>query len=385
MVDKSGKILLVDDEQDTLMLLSFQLQRAGYHVILAENGREALQKVELEKPALLILDRRMPDMDGLEICRRVRQSNPQIFVILLTALGNETDRIAGLEAGADDYLAKPFSPKELILRVQAMLRRNQTNPAPLPASSTPPTIPPTIRPASPGPTVPLPPSARADLPATIAAVDKGAASNPPTDRSRATQPIPQHGQNVHEQQLQLMLQEASKTAQAHDIERARQLYLQILKLDRSNENALMWLAWYTNDPYEGCRYLEQLVAAHPENVKAREFLEAGRLRVKELDQLISDSNVLSYWQVAEQMQDQRVRTGVDKRATPILPVGQLLLKKGFITPQQLETAVNLHEMFIRLGEPKKLGEVLLEYGYLTQEQLSSVLKEQQVEFNSQFY
>jgi hypothetical protein len=127
------------------------------------------------------------------------------------------------------------------------------------------------------------------------------------------------------------------------------------------------------------------VAAHPENIRAREFLEAGRRRLQELNQLITDSSVLGYWNVAEQLQQERLRKGIDRRAMPVLPIGQLLLRKGIISQEQLDTAVSLHEMFNRLNQPKKLGEILLEYGYLSQTQLQIVLNEQQAEYNSQFY
>jgi CheY-like chemotaxis protein len=407
MAETGAKILLADDEEETLMLLSFYLQRAGFQVILAENGREALDKARQEKPDILILDRMMPEMDGIEVCRQLHQSDPAIFVVMLTAMGTDVDRITGMEAGADDYLVKPFNPKELVLKVQAIIRRikpeavqtvAQTQP-PLPTAKTAPKAPPVppqavpvrpvIRPAQVPTQNQLPATSqtiRASSPASTSPLEGRAGNLPPVDRSRATQPFPDNGvESTIARNLQATLQEASRAAQAQDVTRARQLYQQVLKNDPSNESALMWLAWYTTDPYEGCGYLERLVAAHPDNMKAREFLEAGRRRLQELDQLISDSSVLSYWNVAEQVQQDRLRKGVDRRNNPVLPVGQLLLRKGFITREQLDTAVSLHEMFNRLGDPKKLGEVLLEYGYLTREQLQSVLNEQQAEYNSQFY
>lgn len=415
MVETGAKILLADDEEETLMLLSFYLQRAGFQVILAENGREALDKARQEKPDVLILDRMMPEMDGIEVCRQLHQSDPAIFVVMLTAMGTDVDRITGMEAGADDYLVKPFNPKELVLKVQAIIRRikpdavqtaPQTQP-PLPTAKTAAKAQPvssqaaSVRPVIPAAQVPtqnrvaapsqtqLPVASqtgRTTSPASTSPLD-GRGNNPPAvDRSRATQPFPDaRVETTIARNLHATLQEASRAAQTQDVVRARQLYQEVLKNDPSNESALMWLAWYTTDPYEGCGYLERLVAAHPDNVKAREFLEAGRRRLQELDQLISDSSVLSYWNVAEQVQQDRLRKGVDRRNNPVLPVGQLLLRKGFITREQLDTAVSLHEMFNRLGDPKKLGEVLLEYGYLTREQLQSVLNEQQAEYNSQFY
>ncbi|MEI6045677.1 MAG: response regulator transcription factor [Chloroflexota bacterium] len=128
MSGQAEKILLADDEHDILMLVNFQLQRAGYQVLLAENGREALEIAQREQPALVILDRMMPEMDGVEVCKRLRQSNPDIYVIMLTAMGTEDQRVVGLEAGADDYISKPFNGRELVLRVKAMLRRSQQYP-----------------------------------------------------------------------------------------------------------------------------------------------------------------------------------------------------------------------------------------------------------------
>lgn len=122
MSNQAQTILLADDEQDILMLVNFHLQRAGYQVILAENGREALEKAVEAKPVLAILDRMMPEIDGVEVCRRLRQTNPGIFIIMLTALAADDQRISGLEAGADDYMIKPFNAKELVLKVKAMMR-----------------------------------------------------------------------------------------------------------------------------------------------------------------------------------------------------------------------------------------------------------------------
>jgi DNA-binding response OmpR family regulator len=122
MPEHNEKILLADDEHDILMLVNFHLQRAGYQVILAENGREALEKAEQEKPILAILDRMMPEMDGVEVCRRLREVNPGIYIIMLTALATDEHRIGGFEAGADDYIVKPFNAKELTLKVKAMIR-----------------------------------------------------------------------------------------------------------------------------------------------------------------------------------------------------------------------------------------------------------------------
>ncbi len=115
-------ILVVDDEPKILQLARDYLEYAGFSVLTARDGKTALQVVRSEKPDLMVLDLRLPDMDGLDVCRAVRkQSN--LPIIMLTARVDEADRIAGLELGADDYVTKPFSPKELVARVRAVLRR----------------------------------------------------------------------------------------------------------------------------------------------------------------------------------------------------------------------------------------------------------------------
>ncbi|MGH3899262.1 MAG: response regulator transcription factor [Pseudonocardiaceae bacterium] len=103
-------------------VVSRYLGRAGYHVTVAGNGEEALVAVETALPDLVILDLMLPGLPGLEVCRRLRAAGP-VPVVMLTALGEEEDRIAGLELGADDYITKPFSPRELVLRVASVLRR----------------------------------------------------------------------------------------------------------------------------------------------------------------------------------------------------------------------------------------------------------------------
>lgn len=117
-------ILLVDDEQLITDSLSYSLKREGFDVSLAADGLSALKAIEDLKPDLVVLDLMLPDISGFEVCRRLRTftSTP---VIMLTARGEEIDRVLGLEVGADDYLAKPFSFRELLARIQAMLRRVQ--------------------------------------------------------------------------------------------------------------------------------------------------------------------------------------------------------------------------------------------------------------------
>jgi len=124
------KILVVDDELQIVRVARSYLEKAGYRVLTASNGKEALFVARHEKPDLVVLDLQMPEMDGLEFTRRVRAEQPDIAIIMLTARVEEMDRILGLELGADDYMTKPFSPRELVARVRAVLRRSQTAPAP---------------------------------------------------------------------------------------------------------------------------------------------------------------------------------------------------------------------------------------------------------------
>jgi len=118
-------ILVVDDEEPIQELLRFNLEKEGYVVCIATDGEEALKHVASHQPDLIVLDLMLPGMDGLEVCRRLR-ANPkfqQIPIIMLTAKGEEIDTVLGLELGADDYMTKPFSPRELLARIKARLRR----------------------------------------------------------------------------------------------------------------------------------------------------------------------------------------------------------------------------------------------------------------------
>jgi DNA-binding response OmpR family regulator len=118
----SGKILVVDDEASVRNLVKSYLAREGYDLLEADNGADALKLARTEKPDLVILDLMIPEVDGLEVCRILR-SETGIFIIMLTARTEETDKLLGLGLGADDYLTKPFSPRELVARVKAVLRR----------------------------------------------------------------------------------------------------------------------------------------------------------------------------------------------------------------------------------------------------------------------
>jgi two-component system OmpR family response regulator len=115
-------ILLVDDDPGILEVAGFAVGKAGYRVLTAKNGREALELVRAGAPCLIVLDIVMPEMDGIELCRELRRES-DVPVIFLTSMDDEIDRIVGLELGADDYLTKPFSPRELVARIRAVLRR----------------------------------------------------------------------------------------------------------------------------------------------------------------------------------------------------------------------------------------------------------------------
>lgn len=119
------RILVADDEPDVLNLVTLNMKNAGFNVIKAEDGLAALQQARETNPALIILDLMLPEMSGLEVCKVLKKESAtaQIPIIMLTAKAEEIDRIVGLELGADDYITKPFSPRELILRVKSVLRR----------------------------------------------------------------------------------------------------------------------------------------------------------------------------------------------------------------------------------------------------------------------
>jgi len=119
----SSRVLVVDDDPTVAEVVSGYLQRAGLLVDYASDGPSALALASRRSPDLVVLDLMLPGIDGLEVCRRLRAQIRDIPVVMLTALGDENDRVLGLEVGADDYLTKPFSPRELVLRVQSVLRR----------------------------------------------------------------------------------------------------------------------------------------------------------------------------------------------------------------------------------------------------------------------
>jgi DNA-binding response OmpR family regulator len=128
-------ILVVDDDPTVSDVVRRYLERAGYQVRLAADGHGALASFARERPDLVVLDLMLPGIDGLEVCRRLRTGADGVPIVMLTALGEESDRVLGLQLGADDYVTKPFSPRELVLRVQSVLRRSVARPAPAAAES----------------------------------------------------------------------------------------------------------------------------------------------------------------------------------------------------------------------------------------------------------
>ena len=117
------KILIVEDEDSIRGFLKINLKRNGFEVLETDNGEEGLEILESEDPVLIILDVMLPGIDGFEVCKRAREKKDNIGIIMLTAKGQDMDKIMGLEYGADDYMVKPFNPMELLLRIKAILRR----------------------------------------------------------------------------------------------------------------------------------------------------------------------------------------------------------------------------------------------------------------------
>ncbi len=122
-------VLLVDDEPSILQLARMYLERDGFRIQEAKDGEAALEAITRLQPALVVLDLMLPKLDGFEVCRRVRAENNSVAILMLTARDEDIDKILGLELGADDYLTKPFNPRELVARVKAILRRGENKPA----------------------------------------------------------------------------------------------------------------------------------------------------------------------------------------------------------------------------------------------------------------
>jgi DNA-binding response OmpR family regulator len=124
-------LLLVDDEPHIIELAQMYLEREGFRIISAADGISALSAVDQHHPALIVLDVMLPEMDGLDVCRELRKRENPVAILMLTARDEDIDKILGLELGADDYLTKPFNPRELVARVKAILRRSQEEKLPL--------------------------------------------------------------------------------------------------------------------------------------------------------------------------------------------------------------------------------------------------------------
>jgi two-component system, OmpR family, alkaline phosphatase synthesis response regulator PhoP len=123
----TGSVLLVEDEENLASLVQAYLEREGYSVLAVSSGSEALSALARQPVRLVVLDLALPDLDGLEVCRQIR-ARSSVPVVMLTARDSESDRLAGLDIGADDYIGKPFSPKELVARMKAVLRRAEPQP-----------------------------------------------------------------------------------------------------------------------------------------------------------------------------------------------------------------------------------------------------------------
>ncbi|RMF43000.1 MAG: DNA-binding response regulator [Anaerolineae bacterium] len=127
---KGALILIVDDEENIVNLVRMYLERDGFRVQAVHTGTDALQQIPVLRPALVVLDIMLPEMDGFTICRRLREQGNRVPILMLTARDEDVDKILGLELGADDYLTKPFNPRELVARIKAILRRGAPITAP---------------------------------------------------------------------------------------------------------------------------------------------------------------------------------------------------------------------------------------------------------------
>lgn len=131
------KILIIEDEHSIATLLSYNLVQAGFETIIANDGKEGFEKALSERPSLILLDLMLPTMDGVEVCKELRSQKLNTPIIMLTAKDDEFDKVLGLELGADDYMTKPFSPREVVARVKAVLRRVEVSPVSANDSSAP--------------------------------------------------------------------------------------------------------------------------------------------------------------------------------------------------------------------------------------------------------
>ena len=125
-----GRVLLIEDEESIAEMLRGFFERAGFRLVHAENGEAGLARLAERPPKVVLLDLNLPGMDGVEVCRQIRATGSEVPIIMLTARDSEVDKVVGLELGADDYVTKPFSPRELLARVKAVLRRSEEQPPP---------------------------------------------------------------------------------------------------------------------------------------------------------------------------------------------------------------------------------------------------------------
>lgn len=123
MVEESKKVLVVEDEDSIRRFININLKRNGFEVYEADSGEKALEAISQHKPDIMVLDIMLPGIDGFEVCRRVREDIPEVVIVMLTAKGQDMDKIMGLDLGADDYMVKPFNPLELVARIRSILRR----------------------------------------------------------------------------------------------------------------------------------------------------------------------------------------------------------------------------------------------------------------------
>ncbi|HEX2944765.1 MAG TPA: response regulator transcription factor [Clostridia bacterium] len=125
MAEVRVKVLIVEDEASIRKFIAINLERSGFDVLEADTGEKALEMAETCKPEVMVLDVMLPGIDGFEVCKRLREVMPELVIIMLTARGQDIDKITGLEIGADDYMVKPFNPRELTARIRTILRRTE--------------------------------------------------------------------------------------------------------------------------------------------------------------------------------------------------------------------------------------------------------------------
>lgn len=125
MAEVRVKVLIVEDEASIRKFIAINLERSGFDVLEADTGEKALEMAAACKPGIMVLDVMLPGIDGFEVCKRLREEMPELIIIMLTARGQDTDKITGLEIGADDYMVKPFNPRELTARIGTILRRTE--------------------------------------------------------------------------------------------------------------------------------------------------------------------------------------------------------------------------------------------------------------------